>query len=119
MSIALTDNHPYNGGLLLIPGSHRTFLPCAAAAEDHFPAESDLATLTAEHGIAQFTGPAGDALLFDANIMYGCAANMTPLPRSNIVVVFNSVANTVGEPYREPVPRPDFLACRDFTPIAR
>lgn len=30
-SIALTDNYPYNGSLMLIPGSHQTFYPCVGA----------------------------------------------------------------------------------------
>src|SRR5690606_18864515 len=27
-SISLTDNHPHNGPLMIIPGSHRVFVPC-------------------------------------------------------------------------------------------
>jgi ectoine hydroxylase len=129
MSIALTDNHPFNGGLMVMPGSHRTFVPCAGATPaDHYkaslreqeigvPSETDLTGLAAEHGIAQFTGPAGDALLFDSNVMHGSGNNITPLPRSNIFVVFNSVENTLGEPFGAPQPRPDFIASRDFTPV--
>ena len=131
MSIALTDNHPFNGGLMVMPGSHRTFVPCAGATpDDHYkeslreqeigvPGESDLTRLASEHGIAQFTGPAGDALLFDSNIMHGSGNNITPLPRSNIFVVFNSVQNTLVEPYGAARPRPDFVASRDFTPLGR
>ncbi|HEX5116489.1 MAG TPA: ectoine hydroxylase [Pseudonocardiaceae bacterium] len=131
MSIALTDNHPFNGGLMVMPGSHRTYVPCAGATpEDHYqeslreqeigvPSESDLTALATEHGIAQFTGPAGDALLFDSNIMHGSGNNITPMPRSNIFVVFNSVHNALGEPYSAPRPRPEFVASRDFTPVGR
>jgi ectoine hydroxylase len=131
MSIALTDNHPFNGGLMVMPGSHRTFVPCTGATpEDHYqvslkeqeigvPSESDLVALATEHGIAQFTGPAGDALLFDSNIMHGSGNNITPLPRSNIFLVFNSVHNALAEPYSAPAPRPDFVASRDFTPVGR
>jgi ectoine hydroxylase len=129
MSIALTDNHPFNGGLMVMPGSHRTFVPCAGETPaDHYkaslreqeigvPSEADLSGLVAEHGIAQFTGPAGDALLFDSNVMHGSGNNITPLPRSNIFVVFNSVHNTLIEPFGAPQPRPDFIASRDFTPL--
>lgn len=31
VSIALTENHDTNGGLMIMPGSHRTFLGCAGA----------------------------------------------------------------------------------------
>jgi ectoine hydroxylase len=131
MSIALTDNHPFNGGLMVMPGSHRTYVPCAGATpDDHYkeslreqeigvPSETDLTRLAGEHGIAQFTGPAGDALLFDSNIMHGSGNNITPLPRSNIFVVFNSVHNTLVDPFGAARPRPDFVASRDFTPLAR
>lgn len=129
ISIALTDNHPFNGGLMVMPGSHRTFVQCAGETPaDHYreslreqeigvPRESDLTNLAAMHGIAQFTGPAGDALLFDSNIMHGSGNNITPLPRSNIFVVFNSVHNTLGTPFGAPSARPDFVASRDFTPV--
>jgi ectoine hydroxylase len=131
MSIALTDNYAFNGGLMVMPGSHRTFVPCAGATpDDHYkeslreqeigvPSEADLTRLAGEHGIAQFTGPAGDALLFDSNIMHGSGNNITPLPRSNIFVVFNSVENTLVEPFGAARPRPDFIASREFTPLGR
>jgi ectoine hydroxylase len=129
MSIALTDNHAFNGGLMVMPGSHRTFVPAAGATPaDHYkqslreqeigvPGQGDLTDLVTQHGIVQFTGPAGDALLFDSNIMHGSGNNITPLPRSNIFVVFNSVHNTLGTPFGAPSPRPDFVASRDFTPV--
>jgi ectoine hydroxylase len=129
MSLALEDNHPYNGALMVMPGSHRTFVPCVGEtpANHHkeslreqeigIPSQDDIAALAAAHGIDQFTGPAGSAIWFDANIMHGSANNITPFPRSNIFVVFNSVANTLLEPFAAAEPRPDFVASRDFTPI--
>jgi ectoine hydroxylase len=131
MSIALTDNYPFNGGLMVMPGSHRTFVPCFGETPDnHYkeslreqevgvPSQADLTTLTGDHGIDQFTGPAGNALLFDANIMHGSGNNITPLPRSNIFVVFNSVENALVEPYGAASPRPEFVASHDFTPLTR
>ena len=29
MSVALTDNYPFNGGLMVMPGAHRTYVSCA------------------------------------------------------------------------------------------
>jgi len=131
MSIALTENHPYNGGLMVMPGSHRTFVPCVGETpEDHYkaslieqeigvPSRDHLGRLAATHGIDQFTGPAGSALLFDANLMHGSGDNITPFPRSNIFVVFNSVENTLVEPYAAACRRPEFVAARDFAPLTR
>ncbi|WP_067536596.1 ectoine hydroxylase [Nocardia crassostreae] len=129
LSIALTDNYPYNGSLLVMPGSHRTFVPCRGETPaDHYqdslreqqfgvPTPADIADLAGKHGITQFTGPAGSALLFDSNLMHGSSNNITPFPRSNIFLVFNSVENTLVDPYAAASPRPSYIASRDFTPI--
>ncbi|RSM82191.1 ectoine hydroxylase [Kibdelosporangium aridum] len=131
MSLALTDNYPFNGGLMVMPGSHRTFVPCIGQTPaNHYkeslkeqeigvPSRENITALAAKHGIDQFTGEAGSALWFDANIMHGSGNNITPFPRSNIFVVFNSVENTLQEPFAAPAPRPTFIASRDFTPLAR
>jgi ectoine hydroxylase len=130
-SIALTDNHPFNGGLMIMPGSHRTFVQCAGETPDEnyksslkdqrvgVPRENDITRMAAEHGIDQFTGQAGSALWFDSNIMHGSGNNITPYPRSNIFLVFNSVENALQEPFAAGTPRPAFIAGRDSTPITR
>lgn len=129
MSIALTDNYPFNGGLMVMPGSQRTFVPCTGETpEEHYkkslrqqefgvPTEDQITKLAAEHGIDQFTGSAGSALLFDSNLMHGSGNNLTPFPRSNIFVVFNSMRNTLVEPFGGTRPRPTFIANRDFVPV--
>ena len=131
ISLALTDNYPFNGGLMVMPGSHRTFVRCVGETpENHYqqslreqeigvPSQDDLTTLAMGRGIDQFTGPAGSALMFDSNIMHGSGNNITPYPRSNIFVVFNSVENPLVEPFAAAAPRPTFVASRDFTPITR
>lgn len=131
VSIALTGNYPFNGGLMLLPGAHRTFVRCAGRTpRDNYksslqqqrvgvPAEDDITELAHEHGIEQFTGAAGSALWFDANTMHGSGNNITPFPRSNIFVVFNSVHNALERPFAADEPRPEFIASRDFTPVRR
>ncbi|AHH96462.1 ectoine hydroxylase [Kutzneria viridogrisea] len=129
ISIALTDNYPFNGGLMLMPGAHRTFVPCTGATpSDHYkeslkeqeigvPAQAALTDLATRHGIEQFTGEAGSALMFDSNSMHGSGSNITPFPRSNIFMVFNSVDNALTDPFAADSPRPEFIASRDFTPL--
>ncbi|WP_218021737.1 ectoine hydroxylase [Nocardia harenae] len=129
LSIALTDNYPINGSLMVLPGSHRTFVPCLGSTPaEHYreslreqeigvPTREDITALAARHGITQFTGEAGSALLFDSNLMHGSGNNITPFPRSNIFLVFNSVENALREPYAAPAARPDYIAARDFTPV--
>ncbi|MGW5313535.1 ectoine hydroxylase [Nocardia thailandica] len=129
VSIALTDNYPFNGSLMVMPGSHRTFVPCLGETPDgHYreslrrqqigvPTEEDITALAERHGIAQFTGRAGSALVFDSNLMHGSAGNITPFPRSNIFLVFNSVANRLEEPFAAPAPRPEYIAAREFAAV--
>jgi ectoine hydroxylase len=129
LSIALTDNFPFNGGLMIMPGSHRTLVSCVGATPDGnyklslreqrigTPDEASLTELAYRHGIEQFTGPAGSALWFDCNCMHGSGNNITPFPRSNIFVVFNSVHNALGEPFAAPAPRPGFIASRQVEPL--
>ncbi|GHH73686.1 ectoine dioxygenase [Streptomyces sulfonofaciens] len=129
VSIALTENHDTNGGLMIMPGSHRTFLGCAGETpKDNYkkslqmqdagtPSNEALTGFAEKHGIKLFTGKAGSATWFDCNCMHGSGDNITPFPRSNVFIVFNSVENEAVEPFAAPVRRPDFIGARDFTPV--
>nr|WP_309863847.1 ectoine hydroxylase [Desmospora profundinema] len=119
-SILLTDNHSYNGPLMLIPGSHRHFVSCIGETPDnHFkhslrkqevgvPDPDSLTWLYKRGGIYTATGSAGSLLLFECNTMHGSAGNISPLPRSNVFFVFNSVENALEKPFSGQSPRPDF-----------
>ncbi|MGW1541785.1 ectoine hydroxylase [Streptomyces sp. NPDC002309] len=129
VSIALTENHDTNGGLMIMPGSHRTFLGCAGATpKDNYkkslrmqdagtPSDEALTSMASEYGIKLFTGRAGSATWFDCNCMHGSGDNITPFPRSNVFIVFNSVENAAVEPFAAPVRRPSFIGATDFTPV--
>lgn len=129
VSIALTENHDTNGGLMIMPGSHKTFLGCAGATpKDNYkqslqmqdagtPSDEALTEMASAHGIRLFTGRAGSATWFDCNCMHGSGDNITPFPRSNVFIVFNSVENAAVEPFAAPVRRPEFIGARDFTPV--
>ncbi|MDT0265173.1 ectoine hydroxylase [Streptomyces sp. DSM 44915] len=129
VSIALTENYDTNGGLMIMPGSHLTFLGCSGETpKDNYkkslqmqdagtPSDGALTRFADEHGIRLFTGKAGSATWFDCNCMHGSGDNITPYPRSNVFIVFNSVENAAVEPFAAPVPRPEFIGARDFTPV--
>ncbi|MGW7075472.1 ectoine hydroxylase [Streptomyces sp. NPDC054866] len=129
VSIALTKNHDTNGGLMIMPGSHKTFLGCEGATpKDNYkrslqmqdagiPSNETLTSLASDYGIRLFTGEAGSATWFDCNAMHGSGDNITPFPRSNVFIVFNSVENTAVEPFAAPVRRPEYIGARDFTPV--
>ncbi|MCE8005273.1 ectoine hydroxylase [Halomonas sp. MCCC 1A11081] len=121
-SIVLTDNHEFNGPLMLIPGSHKVFVPCLGETpDDHHrqslkrqefgvPGREALRELVARHGIEAPKGAAGGLLLFDCNTLHGSNANMSPDPRSNVFFVYNRRDNACVEPFAARRRRPSFLA---------
>lgn len=127
-SIALTDNYSHNGSLMVIPGSHRYYIACAGATpDDHYkqslrkqeygvPDREKLAWLVERGGIHMFTARAGSLIFFDCNTMHGSNGNITPYPRSNVFYVYNSLHNSLQEPFGGTKPRPDYIASRDFSP---
>lgn len=129
VSIALADDNAYTGGLMIMPGAHRTFVSCvgetpadtysesARSQEIGMPDTDSLTMLANKYGIELLTAPAGSATMFDCNCMHGSNGNITPFPRSNVFIVFNSVENVCTRPFAAPKPRPDFFGARDFTPV--
>ena len=130
VSVALTDNHPFNGPLMLIPGSHETYVACVGETpRDHYrqslrrqeygvPDPDSLERLARSRGIAAPTGPAGSAVFFECNTMHGSNSNISPFPRTNVFFVYNSVENRLADPYCGLPPRPDHVAARrDVAPL--
>jgi len=129
MSVLLEPNTTCNGPLMLIPGSHRTFVACVGETpDDHYqtslknqqvgvPDENTLAELAARYGITAPTGAPGTVIIFDCNTIHGSNGNITPFPRANAFFVFNAMSNQLVDPYRTHSPRPEFIASRDVKPI--
>ncbi|SFR41940.1 ectoine hydroxylase [Marinobacter daqiaonensis] len=123
-SIVMTDNDEFNGPLMLVPGSQNKFVPCVGRTpEDNYkeslksqnlgvPDEASLTELMDNHGIEAPKGPAGSLIMFECNTLHGSNANMSCWPRSNLFFVYNSVRNTLVEPFCGNKPRPQFLANR-------
>lgn len=123
-SIVMTDNNEFNGPLMLIPGSHKYFIPCVGRTpEDNYkeslkiqdlgvPDGASLTRLMDENFIEAPKGPAGSLIIFECNTLHGSNANMSCWPRSNLFFVYNSVHNTLTEPFCGNKPRPEFLANR-------
>ncbi len=129
-SIAITDNDEFNGPLFVIPGSHRRYVRCAGETPpDHYhrslrrqeigvPSKQAVAALTADGGMAACHGPAGSVTFFECNLMHGSAGNLSPRPRTNLFLVFNSVENALEAPFAGTAPRPVFLGEREVHPIS-
>jgi len=130
-SLSLTPNNEHNGPLMVIPGSHKRFLSCVGKTPENnyktslkqqdigVPDQHSLTDMVEQGGIVAPKGPAGSVTFFECNIMHGSNSNITPYPRSNIFMVFNSIENTLVEPFCGLAPRPDFIAKRgDVQPIS-
>lgn len=129
--VMLTDNTIFNGPLFLIPGSHKHFVACASEApEDNFkrslrkqeygvPSKEALDQLMGQRELAAALGHAGTLVLHESNVMHGSSDNMSTDARTNLFFVYNSVENKpVSTPYAARKKRPEFLANKNFTPLA-
>lgn len=129
MSVLLAENTPNNGPLMVLPGSHRTFVSCVGETPpNHYrqslrrqeygvPDEMSLAELAHRHGIVAPVGKPGTVVLFDCNTMHGSNGNITPFPRANAFLVYNAVSNRLKDPFAAPARRPEFIATRFVRPI--
>lgn len=129
VSLSLTDNNEFNGPLMVIPGSHKSFVRCAGGTPDnHFeqslkkqeygvPSREALRQLAEEGEITAPKGPPGSALMFDCNLMHGSVGNLSPYPRTNLFLVYNSIENRLEGPFADKPARPDFLGERDIVPV--
>ena len=125
VSIALTPNYPFNGALMLIPGSHTQFIGCVGSTpEDNYksslrkqetgvPDKDNLTWMADQAGIDMALGAAGSVLFFECNVMHGSNSNITPFPRSNAFFVYNAISNKLARPYGGCSPRPEFVASRE------
>ncbi|ASU79158.1 ectoine hydroxylase [Actinopolyspora erythraea] len=132
LSISLTANFPFNGPLMVIPGSHKLFFPTIGETPPDYHKESlqvaspsvgspdhrHLTRMADEHGIAQITGDAGSAVMFDSNMLHGSNGNLSPFARSNIFIVYNSVENTLEAPFAAVKPRPQHISNREFPSVS-
>lgn len=126
-SILATENNEFNGPLMLIPGSHRWFIPCVGRTpRDNYkqslqnqtlgvPDNDSLGRLMEAGGIVAPKGGPGTLIVFECNTLHASNANMSVFPRSNLFFVYNSVENGLVEPYAGTDPRPEFLGARTNT----
>lgn len=129
-SVLLTDNNECNGPLMLVPGSHRQFISCQGETpNEHYkkslkkqeygvPDPVSLQWLVEQGGIKAVTAKAGSVVFFDCNTMHGSNGNISPWPRANVFMVYNSVKNTLKPPRHGLTPRPEYIAAREsFAPL--
>jgi ectoine hydroxylase len=129
VSISLTDNNEFNGPLMVVPGSHWTYVRCQGETPaNHFeqslkkqqygvPSREAMCQLVDRGGMVAPKGAPGAALFFECNLMHGSGGNLSPRPRTNLFIVYNSVDNALVEPFGGRPPRPAYLADRECSAI--
>ena len=125
IAVFLDEVHPFNGALMIVPGSHKggTLKAGHDLETTSYPLWTlDQETVTrlcreAEHdgepGIVAPTGKPGSVLMFHGNLVHASAPNVTPYPRK-----VSSDAVRRLKP-RHQVRPAGFIAHRDFTPSCR
>src|SRR5699024_5953193 len=106
-----------------VTGVQTCALPICETPDEHYkkslkkqeygvPDPLSLKLLVDQGGIHPVTAKAGSVIFFDCNTMHGSASNISPWPRANVFMVYNSVENTLGTPKYGLNPRPEHIACR-------
>jgi len=129
-SVLLSDNNACNGPLMLVPSSHQQFVSCQGQTpDDHYkkslkkqeygvPDPLSLQLLVEQGGIKPMMAKAGSVVFFDCNTMHGSNGNISPWPRANVFMVYNSTENALGAPMHGLKPRPEHIAARrDFSAL--
>jgi ectoine hydroxylase len=119
IAVFMDEVMPINGPLMLVPKSHRH--GTLAAGHDLETTSYPLWTLDKEMvtrlvdqgGIVAPTGKPGGVLMFHGNLVHASAPNITPYPRRIVYLTLCAVSNYIRTPTR-----PDWIAHRDFAPIA-
>lgn len=119
VAIFLDEVNEFNGPLMFIPGSHK--LGVLDAAHDTSTTSYPLWTIDNEvirklvgrGGIVAPKGPAGSMILFHGCLVHASTSNLSPWNRVSVYLSLCAVSNHIRR-----FKRPDYIAHRDFTPIA-
>ena len=119
VAIFLDEVNEFNGPLMFIPGSHT--LGVLDAEHDVTTTSYPLWTinhdtirkLVARGGLVAPKGPAGSMILFHGCLVHASTANLSPWNRVSVYLSLCAVSNHIRR-----FKRPEYIAHRDFTPIA-
>jgi len=124
VAIFLDEVNEFNGPLMFIPGSHRDGV--VDATHDTTTTSYPLWTVGPElitrlvdraggrrGGIVSPQGPAGSMILFHGCLLHASTSNLSPWNRVSVYLSLCAVSNHIRR-----FKRPEYIAHRDFTPIA-
>ncbi len=119
--IMLTENNEYNGPLYVIPGSHKSFVSCVGITKSKnydqslkkqtagVPQPKAMQHLLKANGIQGVYGSPGTVVFHECNLMHGSPDNISGMPRTLLMMVYNSCENKLVQPFCNQPPRPDYL----------
>jgi ectoine hydroxylase len=127
--IMLTENTEHNGPLYVIPGSHKTYVSCTGKTKKNnhlyslkkqvagVPEPQTLAYMMQRYGIKGIYGKPGTVVFHECNLMHGSPDNLSHIPRTLLMNVYNSCENSFVQPFGDQPPRPSFLRNPDPSPL--
>jgi ectoine hydroxylase len=119
VAIFLDEVNEFNGPLMFIPGSHKQgALPAAHdTSTTSYPLwtidHDSIAKLVDKRGIVAPKGPPGSMILFHGCLVHASTSNLSPWNRVAVYLSLCAVSNHIRR-----FKRPEYIAHRDFTPIA-
>jgi ectoine hydroxylase len=119
VAIFLDEVNEFNGPLMFIPGSHKQgALPAGHdTSTTSYPLwtidHDAIAKLVASGGIVAPKGPPGSMILFHGCLVHASTSNLSPWNRVSVYLSLCAVSNHIRR-----FKRPEYIAHRDFTPIA-
>ena len=124
VAIFLDDVNPFNGPLMFIPGSHKKGVVEAkhdltTTSYPLWTVDNALIAQLVERaggkngGIVSPHGPAGSMILFHSCLLHASGSNLSPWNRVSVYLSLCAVSNHIRRHKR-----PEFIAHRDFEPIA-
>ncbi len=119
IALFLDDVTEFNGALMFIPRSHRqgTLEAGHDLQTTSYPlwtiSNNEITRLVQEGGLVSPKGKAGSIVLFHGNLVHGSPSNMSPFDRTIVYLSLCHVDNHIRR-----FKRPEWIAHRDFTPIA-
>jgi ectoine hydroxylase len=119
VAIFLGDVNEFNGPLMFIPGSHKLGVLDAQhdTATTSYPLwtinHDTIRKLVERGGIVAPKGPAGSMILFHSCLVHASTSNLSPWDRISVYLSLCAISNHIRR-----FKRPEYIAHRDFTPIA-
>jgi ectoine hydroxylase len=119
VAIFLDEVNEFNGPLMFIPGSHKQGVLDAShdTSTTSYPLwtinHEVISKLVANGGIAAPKGPSGSMILFHGCLVHASTSNLSPWNRVSVYLSLCAVSNHIRR-----FKRPEYIAHRDFTPIA-